>query len=145
GGKPTPNGSAHLHTLGCTVEQYAKAKLLPVDFLRSLGLSDYVDSRWPGVRVMRVPYRDGDGNEPAVRIRKALHKREDGTDERFLWRKGGKPLLYGLWRLQEPESVTLVEGESCAHTLWHHGIPAVGLPGAGGWREERDLRHLDGI
>jgi hypothetical protein len=41
--------------------------------------------------------------------------------------------------------VVLVEGESDCHTLWFHGIPALGIPGAANWREERDARHLDGF
>ena len=39
----------------------------------------------------------------------------------------------------------LVEGESDVHTLWHHGIPAIGLPGATNWREDRDAKWFDGI
>ncbi len=39
----------------------------------------------------------------------------------------------------------LVEGESDCQTLWHHGVAALGLPGAGMWREGRDLRHFDGL
>ena len=123
--------------LGCTVEQYAAAKRLPADFLRTLGVSDYTDGRWPDVKVLRIPYRASDGKEDAVRIRYAL----EGAD-RFLWRKGSKPSLYGLWRLEElrgcavaggggipsTPGVVLVEGESDSHVLWHHGIPALGLP-----------------
>jgi DNA primase len=41
--------------------------------------------------------------------------------------------------------VTLVEGESDVHTLWDHGIPAVGLPGATSWCEDRDAKCFDGI
>src|SRR5262249_14418306 len=55
---------------------------------------------------------------------------------------------YGLNRIGEARAarhVTLVEGESDVHTLWHHGIPAIGLPGATNWREDRDARGLDGI
>jgi hypothetical protein len=130
---------------GCTIEQYAEAKGLPLDFLRSLAISDYVDSRWPGVRVLRIPYRDSEGNEPAVRIRFALDKPEGGGD-RFLWRKGSKPLLYGLDRVVGSEGeIVLVEGESDAQTLWLHDIAALGIPGAGNWREERDAARLDGI
>jgi hypothetical protein len=95
-GRP-PNSRALLHTpVGCSLEQYAKAKGLPADFLRTLGLSDYEDARWPGKRVLRIPYRDQDGSEPAVRLRVALEK--GAPDNRFLWRKGSKPCLYGLWR-----------------------------------------------
>jgi hypothetical protein len=128
-----------------TVEAYGKAKKLPVDLLRSLGISDYKDGRFPH-RVLRIPYVDIGGNEIAVRIRVALEK--DETDNRFLWRKGSKPLLYGLDRLDQARRegyIVLVEGESDAQTLWHHGIPAVGLPGANGWREQRDAQHLEGI
>ena len=68
--------------------------------------------------------------------------------DRFRWQTGSKPQLYGLNRLQEAReagSVVLVEGESDCLTLWHHGIPAIGLPGATNWREDRDAAHLDGI
>ncbi len=34
------------------------------------------------------------------------------------------------------ESILIVEGPSDAQTLWFHGIPAIGLPSASGWREE---------
>ena len=143
---------ARLHT-GCSIEQYAEAKRLPVDFLRSLGVSDYKDSRFKG-RVLRIPYRDLQGNEPAVRLRLAVAKGE--SDERFLWRKGSRPFLYGVWRLGQcasvhadqegagtpPPYLAIVEGESDCHALWHHGVPAVGLPGASSWQEQRDLEHV---
>ena len=41
--------------------------------------------------------------------------------------------------------MVLVEGESDCHTLWYHDVPALGVPGAGTWNEERDARHLEGI
>jgi hypothetical protein len=41
--------------------------------------------------------------------------------------------------------VVVVEGESDVHTLRHHGIPAVGIPGATNWREDRDAECLHGI
>jgi hypothetical protein len=144
GGVANPtNTRAHVHTppAGCSIESYAAAKRLPVDFLRSLGITDYVDARWPGLRVMRIPYRDRAGGEPAVRIRCALQKGDQG-DDRFLWRKGSKPSLYGLGRFEPGKSVVLVEGESDCHTLWFHGIAALGLPGAGSWKDVRDAEHL---
>jgi hypothetical protein len=132
---------------GCTVAQFAEAKRLSAEMLRKLGISDYTDNRWPKP-ILRIPYRDADGNEPAVRLRPAV-------SGEHLWRKGSKPILFGLWRWGElhgcavdggggtpptPE-VVLVEGESDALTLWQHGIPALGLPGANGWRESRDAEH----
>ena len=41
--------------------------------------------------------------------------------------------------------MALVKGESDCHTLWVHGIPALGVPGAANWREDRDAGHLDGV
>jgi hypothetical protein len=120
---------------GCTLAQYAEAKGLPVGFLRDQGLSDVHYMSKPAVR---IPYRDCDGNEIAVRFRCAL----DGAD-RFRWRKGSKPRLYGLWRPHALDHVILCEGESDAHTLWQHGFPALGLPGAANWKEPRDAADLD--
>ncbi len=76
-----------------------------------------------------------------------LHKGASG-DDRFRWRSGSKPCLYGLERLalaRERGYVALVEGESNCHTLWYHDEPAVGVPGASLWRDERDAPALDGI
>lgn len=146
GGRVVPPQKPHNGaTVGCTLEDYAREKQLPAGFLRDLGVSDYPDSRWPGARVLRIPYRDVEGNEPAVQLRIRLHKPTDGPDDRFLWRKGSKPFLYGLWRLCRDDYVVIVEGASDCHTLWSHNIPAVGLPGASGWKESRDAAHLDGI
>ena len=36
-------------------------------------------------------------------------------------------------------------GNPTAIPLWFHGIPALGIPGAANWREERDASHLEGI
>ena len=40
--------------------------------------------------------------------------------------------------------VVLVEGESDAQTLWLHGYPALGLPGASTWSEKRDAAFFGG-
>lgn len=124
---------------GCTLAQYAEAKKLPIGFLKGLGLSN-VHLGQPAVR---MPYLDRNGVEGAVRFRMAL---TDG--DKFRWKTGAKLCLYGLQRLHEAQKagyVVLVEGESDCHTLWHHHVPALGIPGADNWREERDADHLDGI
>jgi hypothetical protein len=144
-GGPTPAGNRATTQLpDLTVERYAEAKGLPSDFVRGLGISDYKDSRWPH-RVLRMPYRAADGAEKSIRIRKELHKRPDGSDYRFLWTKGSKTMPYGLERLRgctvagpgdtPSPSIAIVEGESDAHTLWHHGFAAIALPGAASWRD----------
>jgi hypothetical protein len=121
---------------GCTLAQYAEAKKLPLEFFQSLGLRDLT---YDGAPAIRVPYFSPEGKLDAVRLRIAL----DAKD-RFRWRSGDKPRLYGLWRLDTKAAVVLVEGESDCHTLWHHDINAVGLPGATNWREDRDAPHFAG-
>jgi hypothetical protein len=119
---------ATAHPPGCTLAQYAEDKQLPLDFLTGLGLSDF---RYLSRPAVRIPYSDTGGDESAVRFRLELAK-GDGADNRFKWRRGDKVSLYGLWRLRaavEAGWVVLVEGESDCHTLWHHGIPALGVPG----------------
>jgi hypothetical protein len=131
------------HVHACTLEAYARAKRLPVEFLARIGLSDTRYARKPAVR---VPYLDANGSERSVRFRIALEKGPKG-DERFRWRKGSKPTPYGLWRLEharEEGYIFLVEGESDAQTFWYHGLPALGVPGAGTWRREW-AEHLEGI
>ena len=124
-----------------TLATYAAWKKLPEAFLRSLDLADIHYQHRPA---LRIPYRDRAGAEVAVRIRRFLHKDPD-QDRRFVWRRGDKPQLYGLDRIGSAEFVVLVEGESDCHTLWYHDIPALGIPGAGAWNEERDAAQLDGI
>lgn len=124
-----------------TLAQYAAAKKLPLDFLRSLGLSDITYQGRPAVR---IPYLDEGGVEVAVRIRTALEKSKEG-DNRFRWRRGSKPRLYGLWHMPKTGYLILCEGESDCHTLWYHGFSALGIPGAANWSEARDGAKLEGI
>jgi len=54
---------------------------------------------------------------------------------KYVYEKTGiKTLPYGLWRIGESahfgNSMVIVEGESDCWTLWRHGIPALGIPGA---------------
>jgi putative DNA primase/helicase len=133
------NNRATAQPTGLTLEQYSAAKALPVNFLRECGLSDVTLIGRPAVR---IPYLSPDGEELALRFRVALN------GDRFRWKSGNKPCLYGLNRIGDARAagyVVLVEGESDVHTLLHHGIPAIGLPGATNWREDRDAKYFDGI
>jgi hypothetical protein len=126
--------------VGLTLPEYADAKRLPEHFLQELGLRDV--GLPGGVTAVRIPYYDVTHLEVAVRYRLAL----DGPD-RFRWRRGTKLSPYGLWRLDRArlaEYVIIVEGESDCQTLWYHDRPALGLPGAGTWRDGW-ARYFDGI
>jgi hypothetical protein len=117
---------------GLTLAQYAAAKRLPDDFLRKLGAREL---HLGGMPAIAFPYKNSEGDETAVRFRLAMNS----TEDRFRWRTGSKPVLYGLWRLPRYENarfVFLPEGESDSHTLWLHKIPALGLPGANAWKDE---------
>jgi hypothetical protein len=137
--QPTNGSRAYSEAIGLTLEQYATAKALPIEFLKACGLSEFTYDHKPA---LRIPYLGVNHEELAVRFRIALE------GDRFRWKSGTRPYLYGLHRLSEAQKtghVVLVEGESDCHTLWHHGIPALGMPGAANWREDRDALHLDGI
>jgi hypothetical protein len=144
GGGGTVIPSRNRETLKpCTLESYAQKIRVPAGSLREMGLSDVHYMKTPAVR---IPYLKEDGSEAAVRFRITLEKSPEG-DNRFRWRKGSKPTLYGLWRLEQAREagyVLLVEGESDCHTLWHHRFPAFGIPGANNWRNEW-ADHLEGI
>jgi hypothetical protein len=102
----------------------AAAKRLPEEFLRKeLGLHDL-----DGGRAAGIPYHTLDGADIAVKRRTALQAK-DGS----YWATGIPPAAYGLWRLDLANKVgflVLVEGESDCWALWHHGLPALGVPGA---------------
>jgi len=131
---------------GLTLAQYAVAKKLPVEYLvRKWGLSERSSPNQSGGRsyFLCIPYFDSDGNEVAERYRSSL----DG-ELRFRWKKRAKPCLYGLQNIEKARqvgTVIIVEGESDAQTLGLYGYPAVGLPGASNWREDRDAEHFGGI
>ena len=123
---------------GVTLAEYAKAKSLPEEFLRGVNLTEIT---YLGQSVLRIPYYSPDGSERAVQFRLSL----DAKGDRFRWRRGSKPVPYGLNRLTPaPSTITLVEGCSDSQTLWYHDQPALGVPGATMWRAEWDT-WLDGI
>jgi hypothetical protein len=133
-----------------TRAEYAAAKGLSEEFLESLGVRD--GNGRNGHPHLIIPYRNPDGTLFRDRLRLNLKVPEGSRDKRFIWAKAINPenkvCLYGLDRLDEAriaKYVVLVEGESDCHTLWHCSIPAIGVPGATNWDDERDAPHFDGI
>ena len=117
-----------------TLEALAEAKRLPADFLAHLGCRNVS-------RGVEIPYYLENGDLAGKRYRLAL------TGNRFLWRRGDRVLPYGLHRLRDAKAagwVLLVEGESDCWTAWHHGVPALGIPGKSTWRSEW-AAHLEDL
>jgi hypothetical protein len=124
-----------------TLANYANYVGLPVDFLKSLGLKEY---RHLGEPAVSMPYLDESGEDILLtRSRVSLMGKP-----KIKTRKGDKHHLYGLWRLGEGRQagyLWLLEGESDSQTAWYHGEPAVGIPGADGWKAEwgADLEEIE--
>jgi len=126
---------ARRHRLRVARSVSTRISKLPVEFLEELGLRD---DKYKGIQRLLIPYGDD-----AVRYRVAL-----SGSNKFKWRSGSSVHLYGLderERFDGSDEVLIVEGESCAQTAWLHGFPALGVPGASNWKEERDANELDGF
>jgi hypothetical protein len=107
------------------LDAYARAKGLDAAKLRQWGLTDLQGGG------IEIPYKDRNGNPVGEKYRDA--------GRRFRWRRGSTPILYGLWRWsewQDTDTVYLCEGETDTLTLWHAGLPALGIPSASTWRAE---------
>ncbi|MGH7227320.1 MAG: DUF3987 domain-containing protein, partial [Gemmataceae bacterium] len=105
------------------IAELSKQKNLPTAFLR-----EQLDLRELNGGAIGIPYFGESGEELFVRQRNP-----PGRERRFLQPKGTKLLPYGLNRLDAARKhgrIYLCEGESDTWTLWHCGLPALGLPGA---------------
>ena len=123
---------------GLTLEQYAQAKKLPVDFLAGLGVTEHVWS--DGHPYLRMPYLDENGQLLAARLRHSM-------TEGFAWRSGDHAHPYGLPFLASAREVgylVVPEGESDFGTFRYHGIPALAVPGAATWKPAWD-DYLNGF
>jgi hypothetical protein len=130
---------------GITLEQYAAAKKLPIEFLQSINLKNTNYDFSPAVR---IPYPDELGREVYHRYRVALK-----GEPRFkapAKATGAKPIPYGLQVLanaRESGYILLVEGESDAQVCWYNDIPALGIPGVQAWKRwgKEWAEHLHNI
>ena len=125
---------------GLTLDDYASAKGLPVDFLKSLGLSQFT---YDGKPAVRIPYFGTGGEEIAVRFRIGLE------GDRFRWKSGTKPCLYGLNRLADARkrrewwfwlkgNPTAIPSGSMEFLRSASQVPRIGVRSA-------MRRHLEGI
>lgn len=123
---------------GCTLADYARAKMFPEEMLREFCCSDrqYTSGKGNAFPSVAMEYRGEDGRTLVTRYRMSIGK---GNLPRFLWEKGRTPVLYGLWRQpEEKKAIILVEGESDCHALWCGGVPAMGVPGASNYQAAWD-------
>lgn len=107
-----------------TVAVLAWHKRLPESFLVDVcKLRDDGDKKGVG-----IPYKVP-GQKAIWKIRTALVAKEGSK-----WPVGTPIETYGQWLLaeflQKGNHLCLVEGESDCWTLWFHGFPALGIPGA---------------
>jgi len=132
--------------LPATAENYARYLKLPLDFLRSQ--FDLRDGEWRGKPAVEIPYLDPAGQVVRIRVRTALAKGV-GAEDRFKWGSGKKTVcMYGLEHLSEAikqRNVVLVEGESDVQVAGYYKIPALGIPGASNWNDQRDAPHFEVI
>ncbi len=134
-------GGAQKSVSGATVQLLANAKCLSVEELRKHGLFDLT---YQGELAVAIPYR---GLQPAAILATQYRIALTGKD-RFRWKTGSHPPLYGLWRLDEARRAgwgLVVEGTSDCWTCWHYDIPCFGVPGKGIWKPEwaAQLASLD--
>ena len=111
-----------------TLATLANAKRVDAEKLTAWQVRELPDG---GIEIL---YLTREGELHAVRYRLALE-----GENRFKWRRGDTPILYGLWRLPEwgdADTIYLCEGESDTWTLWHADLPALGIPGASMWKPE---------
>jgi DNA-binding transcriptional ArsR family regulator len=111
-----------------TLATLANAKRVDAEKLTAWHVRELPDG---GIEIL---YLTREGELHAVRYRLALE-----GENRFKWRRGDTPILYGLWRLPEwgdADTIYLCEGESDTWTLWHADLPALGIPGASMWKPE---------
>jgi DNA-binding transcriptional ArsR family regulator len=121
-----PEMAQRLRNFG--IAELADAKRLDAEKLIAWHVRELPDG---GIEIL---YLTREGELHAVQYRYALE-----GDNRFKWRKGDTPILYGLWRLCEwtdSDTLYLCEGTSDTWTLWHADLPALGIPSATYWREE---------
>lgn len=109
------------------IEDYADQKGFTLDLLQKWGVHT-TQSKFGDV--VAIPYMDAEGKTLRVKLR---------GRKKSWWGDGSGTYLYGLHILSKAkptDPVILVEGESDCHAAWHHGVLAIGIPGAKGWKPD---------
>lgn len=119
------------------LEDLARAKGLSVDFLQRLCVR-----QWRAGVIITYYLEDG-SKADRQRLRTDVSAKRGSR-----WTKGeADPVPYGLWmldRVRREGYLILVEGESDCWTLWHHGFPTLGVPGAN-MADKLKAEHVAGL
>lgn len=124
--------------LPLTLDGFAAAKRLPIEFLAAQGVKQ---ESWG----LLITYYERDGRPAKQQRRRTSVTARSGSK----WLMGaGSPIPYGRWHLDEAMEqgeMLLVEGESDTLTAWFHNVPALGIPGADMAKvlTPEDLRGID--
>jgi hypothetical protein len=118
------------------LDELADAFELTAEKLRAYGVRDIPAGYAPEAPKggIEIPYLTEQGELRTIEYRRTLE-----GDDRFRWKTGTTPILYGLWRLPEwrdADTLYLCEGVSDTWVLWEMGLPALGIPSASTWRKE---------
>jgi hypothetical protein len=112
------------------------------DFLAEFGLPEFIidefglrNERYQGRACVIVPHLDEHGDLLREQRRLSLN-----GGQRFNWKgSGGTSFMFGLHQLpqiRQADFCLIVEGASDVLCAAAAAVPALGMPGAGGWREE---------
>jgi AAA domain-containing protein len=140
GGGATRASTARTSSEDLTIEEFAEAKGLTVDFLSA----NHVKQQERG---LQITYLERDGT-PARQQRARTHI---AAKQGSRWIKGaGSPIPYGRWRLDEAielGELLIVEGETDTLTGWAHNVPTLGIPGADMVKvlDAADLRAIERV
>jgi putative DNA primase/helicase len=127
------------------LEQLAHYVQIPKQELEKWGCREEEDDYYG--RYVRIQCYDLNKKEYAIQRMRLRLKPRDGKNPKFKMRKGQTPVVYGEWfmeRIRQLGWCVFVEGESDSWTLWHHGMPALGMPGANTVKKLRP-EHLEGL
>lgn len=120
-----------------TLDRLTREKLLPLEFLKEIGLINLRDRLGVG-----IPYRNQHGHVRLVKRRWRVSASKGSS-----WPARTYIDVYGQERLAKAQTdgrLFLVNGESDAWTAWHHSLPALALPGDYGVKALM-AHHLDSI
>jgi hypothetical protein len=129
-----------LATTGLTVGEFLSEFSLPEFIVDEFGLRN---EKYQNQSCVIVPHLDEHGDLLRDQRRLSLN-----GGQKFNWKgSGGTSFMFGLHRLpqiRQADFCLIVEGASDVLCAAAAKVPALGIPGSGGWREEY-RKHFNGL